>query len=72
MQMADLRGGIEVNITRCQDRACPMQMTCLRYDPTTHEDATQAYFASSPRSRTECAYYIKAVPHNTSSAQTNG
>lgn len=47
-----------MNYTRCQDRSCPMQSNCMRYDARPMEAPGQAYFAGSPRSRDNCPFYF--------------
>jgi hypothetical protein len=46
-----------MSYTRCQDRSCPKQQTCIRYDARPMEEPSQGYFGRSPRSRDECSYY---------------
>lgn len=48
--------------TLCQDRACPQNRTCQRYDPSTMEGKLIAYFARSPRVRDKCDYYAPPGP----------
>lgn len=35
-----------------------MQANCMRYDARSMEAPGQGYFASSPRSRDQCAYFF--------------
>ena len=46
-----------MSYTRCQDRSCPMQANCMRYDARYMEAPGQAYFGRSPRNRDNCDYY---------------
>lgn len=46
-----------MSYTRCQDRICPMQANCMRYDARYMPEPKQAYFAQSPRNKDQCAYY---------------
>lgn len=47
-----------MSYTRCQDRSCPKQQTCIRYDARPMEEKGQGYFSKSPRVRDECLYYF--------------
>jgi hypothetical protein len=47
-----------MSYTRCQDRACPLQQNCVRYDARPMEAPGQGYFAKSPRSRDSCQYFF--------------
>ena len=46
-----------MSYTRCQDRSCPMQFNCVRYDARYVEQPGECYFGKSPRSRDNCVYY---------------
>lgn len=50
-----------MSYTRCQDRNCPLQFNCIRYDAKPMPDLKTAYFASSPRNRDQCQFYF---PHD--------
>jgi hypothetical protein len=50
-----------MSYTRCQDRSCPKQQTCIRYDARPMEAPGQSYFGKSPRVRDECNYYFATV-----------
>jgi hypothetical protein len=47
-----------MSYTRCQDRSCPLQHNCIRYDARHMEATGQAYFQKSPRNRDQCNYYF--------------
>lgn len=46
-----------MSYTRCQDRGCPKQHDCIRYDARPMEVPGQSYFGRSPRNRENCDYY---------------
>jgi len=47
-----------MSYTRCQDRSCPLQQNCMRYDARPMEAVDQGYFGRSPRTRDHCAYFF--------------
>lgn len=58
------------DITKCNDKDCPLKDTCYRYWSESDE-YMQSYFTESPRNGDKCEHYWKRQPYKVDNPNVN-